>query len=229
MIKRVVFAVAATIGLAQAAQAQVYITEWMYQGGSGEFIEFTNLGPTAVDFTGWSYDDEKARPGLFSLSAFGLVASGESVIITEAFGDDLDLFKLDWGLGANVKVIGGIGNSAFGPTNNNIGRADTLHLFNASGQVVDVLKYGDNTVGGPRTQNVSGRAGSLAALGANDATQWVLSAVGDVEGSYMSLSGAVGSPGMTGFTPAVPEPSTYALLLAGVAVVGAVAQRRRQA
>lgn len=228
-MKHIVMAIAAAVGMAQAAHAQVHITEWMYQGGSGEFIEFTNLGPSAVDFTGWSYDDEKARPGLFDLSAFGLVASGESVVITEAFGVDLDLFRLDWGLGASVKVIGGIGNAAAGPTNNNIGRADTLYLFNASGQVVDVLKFGDATVGGPRTQNVSGRAASLAALGANDATQWLPSAVGDVEGSYMSLSGAIGSPGITGFTPAVPEPSTYALLLAGVAVAGTLAQRRRQA
>ena len=222
-MKHTILALAAAAGLAQSAQAhaQVHITEWMYSGGSGEFIEFTNLGPAAVDFTGWSYDDESAIPGVFDLSGFGLVASGESVVITEATGPDLDLFRLDWGLDASVKVLGGV--------ENNIGRADTLYLFNASGVAVDVLAYGDNSIGGPRTQNTSGRAGSLVALGANDATQWVLSSVGDVEGSYMSLSGAVGSPGMTGFTPAVPEPSTYALLLAGVAVVGAVAQRRRQA
>lgn len=36
---------------APAASAQVYITEWMYNGNgtTGEYIEFTNLGSTAVD------------------------------------------------------------------------------------------------------------------------------------------------------------------------------------
>ena len=82
-------------GFASQAQADVRITEWMYSGGSGEFIEFTNLGTSAVDFTGWSYDDDSRTPGVFSLSAFGLVGAGESVIITET---EAATFRLDWRL-----------------------------------------------------------------------------------------------------------------------------------
>jgi hypothetical protein len=214
---------AAAALVAGAAQANVYITEWMYQGGSGEFVEFTNLGASPVDFAGWSYDDEKARPGLFLLSPFGMVQPGESVIITEQ--TDVDLFRLDWSLPDSVKVIGGIG-SAFGVTNNNLGRSDSILLFNASGNVVDRLTYGDNTVGGPRTQGASGQPRSAAALGANDATQWVLSSIGDSFGSYQSLSGAIGTPGFTVYAP-IPQPQTYALLLAGLAVVGCAARGRR--
>ncbi len=33
--------------------------------------------------TGWSFDDNHGQPGAFSLSAFGIVQPGESVIITE--------------------------------------------------------------------------------------------------------------------------------------------------
>lgn len=56
-------------GLApQLAHADVRITEWMYSGGSGEFIEFTNLGSSAIDFTGWSYDDDSRLPGVFDRS-----------------------------------------------------------------------------------------------------------------------------------------------------------------
>ena len=86
-MKHTILALAAAAGLAQSAQAhaQVHITEWMYSGGSGEFIEFTNLGPAAVDFTGWSYDDESAIPGVFDLSGFGLVAF---VVIAMIMGAD---------------------------------------------------------------------------------------------------------------------------------------------
>jgi len=203
-------------GFASQAQADVRITEWMYSGGSGEFIEFTNLGTSAVNFSGWSYDDDSSLPGVFDLSGFGMVGAGESVIITET---DAATFRLDWSLAATVKVLGGY--------TNNIGRADELNLFDGAGSLVDRLTYGDNTAaGGPRTQNASGRAATAAALGANDATQWVLSSVGDAEGSYQSLSGAVGSPGLTSFAAPVPEPETYAMLLAGLGLIGLMARRR---
>lgn len=203
-------------GFASQAQADVRITEWMYSGGSGEFIEFTNLGNAAVDFTGWSYDDDSRTPGVFSLSAFGLVGAGESVIITET---EAATFRLDWTLADSVKVLGGY--------TNNIGRADELNLFDGAGSLVDRLTYGDNTAaGGPRTQNASGRAISAAALGANDAKQWMLSSVGDVEGSYKSLSDTIGSPGITSFAAPVPEADTWAMLLAGLGLLGFMARRR---
>ncbi len=79
-------AVLGSAAFAPLASAQVYITEWMYNGngGTGEYIEFTNLGATAVDFSGWSFDDDSRNAGTVSLSAFGLVNPGESVILTEA-------------------------------------------------------------------------------------------------------------------------------------------------
>ncbi len=52
-----------------AANAQMRITEWMYSGTGAEFVEFTNIGASAIDLTDWSYDDDSAAAGAFVLSA----------------------------------------------------------------------------------------------------------------------------------------------------------------
>lgn len=205
--------------LAAAAQAQVQITEWMYNGNgaTGEYIEFTNLGSSAVDFSGWSFDDSSREAGSVSLSALGVLAPGQSVILTEATAED---FRAAWGLSGSVAVLGG--------NTNNLGRSDEINLYDATGTLVDRLTYGDNTYAGTiRAQNISGNPSTLAALQTQtiDAS-WQLAAVGDSFGSRASTLGDVGNPGS--FTLAVPEPSSYAMLLAGLGLVGLVASRRRQ-
>lgn len=204
----------ALLAASSAAHAEVRITEWMYSGIGGEFIEFTNLGAAAVDFAGWSYDDDSATPGVFDLSGFGVVAAGESVVITE---DNAAQFIADWNL-TGVKVLGGY--------TNNIGRADQINLFDGMA-LIDSLAYADNgAAGGPRTQNASGIASSAAALGADSAALWQLSVVGDFENSYLSLNGDIGNPGFTSYAAAVPEAETYALLVSGLGLVGVMVRRR---
>src|SRR5690606_27411600 len=92
-----------------SADATIRITEFMYQGSAeppseaGEFVELTNLGTDAVDFSGWSYDDDSREPGVFDLTDFGLVQPNESVIFTDW---NADLFRNSWGLAQEVKIIG---------------------------------------------------------------------------------------------------------------------------
>lgn len=209
-----------TIAMMSAIQASansVYITEWMYSGNGGEFVELTNLTGSSIDFTGWSYDDESRLPGTFDLSGFGLVADGESVIFTE---DSAEQFRLDWGLDNSVKVLGGV--------SNNIGRNDEINIYGAfngsSFPLIDSLLYGDSEYvpRSIRTQTTSGRPLSIAVLGSGDSTNWVFSELNDADMSFMSSNGDLGSPGTYN---AVPVPA--AAWLFGSALLGLAGYGRR--
>lgn len=205
-----------------AASAQVRITEWMYSPvvSAGEFVELTNMGGAAVDFAGYSYDDDSRLPGVFSLAGFGLVQVGESVVFTQIAAAD---FRLAWGLPASVKVLGGV--------TNNLGRNDEINIFSGNA-LVDRLTYGDqNFPGSIRTQGTSGRPGSAGAIGANIPALWVFAVVGDAEQSVRTNSGLgdIGSPGFTSFAPSttvVPVPGAALLMAGGLALIGFAARRR---
>lgn len=171
-----------------ANSAGMRITEWMYAGGNGEFIELTNLSGQAIDLNGWSLDDDHALAGAFSLSAFGSVQPGESVIVTESTET---AFRSDWSLAPGVKIIGELGVLS----GNNFGRADQIHLFNAASVAEDRLDYGDQVfIGSIRTQNASGQV-PCTAIAQNAVIAWQLSVVGDAYGSRASAGGDVGTPG----------------------------------
>lgn len=193
----VIAAIAATAG---SALANIRITEYLYSGASGEFVEFTNVGVSPIDMTGWSFDDNSRAPGSMDLSGFGIVQAGESVIMTEI---DAALFRTNWSLSAGVKIIG--------LNANNLGRADEINIYDGS-TLVDRLTYDDQTLGGPRTQNKSANTG-LANLGTNVITSWSLSSVADSYGSYASTGADVANPGK--YLP-IPAPGPMALLGLGL-------------
>jgi len=178
----------------------IQITEYLYSGNNGEFVELTNIGLAPIDFAGWSFDDNTRTAGSFSLSAFGIVQPNESVILTES---EAGAFRSVWNLAPIVRVIGG--------SNQAIGRADELNIYDATGQLVDRLTYNDETIPGTiRALNVSGTTPltNLDATTINSA--WVLSALGDNQNSRTSTGGDIGSPGnyFTGSTvnPPVTPP-----------------------
>lgn len=186
-MKKILTSIVAALLLFIPSFAQMRITEWMYSGGNGEFIEFTNVGSTPINMTGWSQDDNNRTPGVHNLSAFGIVQPGESVILTETAAGT---FRTVWALCTGIKIIGGY-------TNDNLGRSDEINLYDASNNLVDRLTYNDQGSGnvkGPRTDTKSAWV-PAAALGANNASLWTLSTVGGSEGGVTSAAGDIGSPG----------------------------------
>jgi hypothetical protein len=177
------------------AQAQIRITEWMYSGANGEFVELTNMGGSPVDMTdNWFYSDSDRGESDLDLVDFGLVLPGESVIITETADA---AFRAAWALDPAVKVIGA-------NINSNLSRVDEINIFH-SGSLIDRLTFGDNrvstdppigapdTAGSIRAQGRSGNPISLSALGANDVFQWALASTAaqgtDSFGTYTSTTG----------------------------------------
>ncbi|TVQ23481.1 MAG: hypothetical protein EA367_02395 [Leptolyngbya sp. DLM2.Bin15] len=167
--------------------SDIQITEFMYQGDSGEFVEFTNVGTAPVDMTGWSFSNRTRLPGEFSLDDFGIVQPGESVILTTANEAD---FRTAWGLDVSFKVIGNL------DVQNLLRRNDEINLYDADGNLSDRLTYGDQDFPGTiRTQNVSGwtTLDNLDATEINDG--WLLSSINDPQNSR-EAGGSIGSPGV---------------------------------
>jgi len=165
---------------------RIEITEYLYSGADGEFIEFTNVGGSPVDMSGWSFDDDSRLPGTVSLGAFGIVQPGESVILTEA---DATAFRAAWSLNPGIKVIGGL--------TANLGRNDEINLYDAANTLIDRLSYGDEAFSGTvRTQNASGWAPIDQLAEQTIDTDWRISAVPDGQNSRATSGGNVGNPGV---------------------------------
>ena len=88
---------------AQAATPNIQITEFAYGGkfvpgtdtGDGEYVELTNVGDAAQDFSGWSFGVTTTSTKSIDISGFGIVAPGESVIVTDLTPAD---FRTEWNL-----------------------------------------------------------------------------------------------------------------------------------
>lgn len=205
---------------ASAAHAQVRITEiapWASASSTPyktDWFELTNFGGAAVDLTGWSMDDSSNGSAKVALTGISSIAAGESVIFTETaatasflntwFGDHAPT-----GLQIGNYIGQGVGLSQGG---------DAVNIFNASGNLQASLTFGSSD---GLTQTFDNAAGL------NNASVSQLSVVG-VNGAFAAVNHLVeiGSPGA--ITAAVPEPQTYALLLAGLGVFGVIARKRQR-
>ena len=221
---------AALAALAAPALAQVRITEvtpWS-SGNSpiaADWFELTNTGNAAVNIAGWTMDDDSANANSALLAGIGSISAGESVVFVEltAGGNAatlVNLFKTTW-FGANVPaglqigtytqgVAGGVGLGAGG---------DQVNIFSGTtGSLQAKVTFG-------ASDNVSPYQTFDNAAGLDNVTISTLSVVGS-RGAFAAASDAaeIGSPGT--IAAAVPEPQTYAMMAAGLWVIGRLSRRR---
>lgn len=207
---------------ATAGQAQVRVTELMFEGSGlatvelkangdfnpkikgekREFFEITNLGSSTVDVRGWTYNDDKTNDPIAFGDAFGSLAAGESALLTEVA--DVNAFRTHWGLSDAVKVYSFGGKS-------NLGKNDSIWLFNKAGQAVDQVSYpvGFDAAGKSFNLTVAALAEPVNLLkqvqpgdkpddyrGVLNTMLWAASSAGDTFGSRLSADIAFESYGV---------------------------------
>lgn len=205
-----VLAAFAVATVAAKAQANVQITEIMYTGMFGEFVEITNVGNVAQSMSGWKFSDNARGLSLASVATAtdlsgigaGSLGAGESAIITEV---SVAIFTQAWYTEPSKTALPAnriVANNAI-----NLGRNDEVNIYPAGAVngvtgAKDRITYNDQ-VSGPRSEDIS------VVPTSNDTTlawpNFQLSSVGTgaawkagVQGSINGrpITGPVGSPGV---------------------------------
>ena len=162
----------------------VRVTEVLYSGSDGEFFELTNTTGSPIDLTGWSMDDSSATPGVFDLSPAGILAAGQSMVVTDATAAD---FNAAWGL-TTVTVLGDNADAK-------LGRNDVINIYDASGTLHERFSYGDERYPYSARSKDETMWTCDVGLGLDDPYSWRSSSAGDAQAPMASAMGDLGSPG----------------------------------
>lgn len=208
--------------VAGTAAADIRITEvapWASGNApyAGDWFELTNTGSSNISISGWKFDDSSNSFGAaVALSGISTIKAGESVIFIEGNSSKAASFLAVWfggsapaGFQIGTYTGSGIGLSTDG---------DAVNIFNASGVKQAGVTFGVSDGSSPYQSFDN-------AAGLNNVQISQLSVVG-VNGAHTAANniGEIGSPGQIA---AVPEPEQYAMLLAGLGMIGAIARRKQ--
>jgi len=178
-----------------------------------DWFEVTNTGATAVNVSGWKMDDNSnSFASAVAMSGITSIAPGESVIFIEtaALSTAAATFKQIW-FGGNAPASLQIG--AYSGTGAGLGTSgDAVNLYDTAGVLQANVSFGASPTGPYASfDNAAGLSGAIAQLsvaGTNGAF-----AVSDTLATG-ATNALIASPGRVS---AVPESSTLAMFVAGLA------------
>lgn len=209
-----------------STHAAIVITEVMsssgHAGGSGngDWFELYNTGATAVDLTGWSWDDNTVTPGSHSLGSISIAAGGYVVVVDENATLISNWVNDVWGItGSNFVVVN---NTAAGFSGLGSG-GDAINIYDSSSTLVTSVTFGTATAGSSFEWNILGNSLDVSVAGENGAYVALLDGNDNAADDNPLLYGPgsdIASPGS-----AVPEPGISSLLLLGAAA--GILRRRR--
>lgn len=223
--------------LASPALAQIStlrITEAMSSsgvGGTADWWEVTNYGGSAVDITGWKFDDSSFAPGTsVALNGITSINAGESVAFLETTTLDsgtvatlISSFRTFWGGSAASAQIGYYAGSGVSFSSN----GDGIVMFSGTTETTPRVSFGPATTGSTFYYGYDAAGDPTTSPNTNA----IVSTVGTLNGqitfaSASTLPQNIGSPGTAAV---VPEPSSAALLAIGAgAGVTLVLRRARR-
>ena len=226
LFKSLAVVAALAAAFAGSAQAQVRITEvapWSSTAAISpvgvDWFEITNFGSSSVNLAGWKMDDNSFSSGLaVALNGVSTLAAGQSAIFLEsAGGAAISAFVTDWfnGTAPVGAQIGYYSGSGVGLSQS----VDGVILFDSLNVQQAKVSFGASPTGPYGTFDNS--------TGLDNVTLSTLSVVG-VHGAFQAPGNTIGTVEI-GSPLAVPEPETYAMLLAGLALIGGIARRRKAA
>ena len=112
---------------------KVLITEVNSNSTGGDFFEIYNYGTTAIDLTGWKWDDSAANFSGSTATAIPTTTLNAGATLIVVNTTDAAAFRTAWGLSVSTAVI-----ATGGP---GLGSADGVALFDATGQLVSGFNY----------------------------------------------------------------------------------------
>jgi len=165
-----------------------------------DWFEITNYGTSAIDLSGFSWDDDSEVPGTVTLPSI-TIAAGQTVVVWAGTSANKPLFAGNWGLvgSASVTIISSDEMTGSFP---GLGQGgDAVVLFDTSATPIEICK--------------AVYANAVAGFGVEFDTNCTFlgNAVNGQNGAYNSLGGDVGSPGNV-----APNFSLTELALAGIKV-----------